>query len=133
MLSYATVTNTAQLQQWFTSHVFYWLLTMWVWAIIQDSCPSWGSGTQSPILKAPDLDLILYFHPCLTGWGKPCDMPNLSGEDTGLNSFSVQNGQRTRNRWRVPGIVTVGRGSIQKNRKYLQEDQTLTMTPLSDG
>lgn len=89
MLSFATIANITHLQWWFTSHIFYWLLTMWVWLTIQDSCPLWGPGTQSPILKAPHLDLTLYFHPihgeshviCLTSvW-----------EERGLNSFRVQN------------------------------------------
>lgn len=131
MLSFTTIANITHLQRWFTSHIFYWLLTMWVWLTIQDSCPSWGSGTQSPILKAPHLDLTLYFHPCLTGRESHMICLTSVWEERGLNSFRVQNGMRTRNRWRVPGIVTVRPGSIQ-NRKYLQEDQPLIMTPLSD-
>lgn len=118
MLSFTTIANITHLQRWFTSHIFYWLLTMWVWLTIQDSCPSWGSGTQSPILKAPHVDLTLYFHPCLTGRESHMICLTSVWEERGLNSFRVQNGMRTRNRWRVLGIVTVRPGSIQ-NRKYL--------------
>lgn len=132
MLSFATIANITHLQRWFTSHIFYWLLTVWVWLTIQDSCPLWSSDTQSPILKAPHLYLTLYFHPCLTGQGKPCDLPNLSVGGKGVKFLQGSKWDEDQEQMEVPGIVTVRPGSIQ-NRKYLQEDQTLIMTPLSDG